>query len=145
MSGIDRSDQLLSYYSCPRKSIRWYKKVICHLLDIAVWNSFYLYRIKNRKTAFHQFREELITSLFQLPPDLKGEFLLSRPPTPSSKPSTPTAIRRRSDDVDDKDDESVDGSYFSHYLEYILKPRNWKRPSYFLLCVYCKKNNAKKK
>lgn len=26
MSGIDRSDQMVSYYSCPRKTARWYKR-----------------------------------------------------------------------------------------------------------------------
>lgn len=36
MSGIDRSDQMVSYYSSPRKTIRWYKKVIFHLLDISM-------------------------------------------------------------------------------------------------------------
>lgn len=40
MSGVDRTDQMISYYSCPRKSTKWYKKVIFHLLDVAVWNSF---------------------------------------------------------------------------------------------------------
>ncbi|CAB3232275.1 unnamed protein product [Arctia plantaginis] len=35
MSGIDRADQMIAYYSCPRKKIRWYKKVFFHMLDIA--------------------------------------------------------------------------------------------------------------
>lgn len=36
MSGIDRCEQMLSYYSSPRKTIKWYKKVMFHLLDIAI-------------------------------------------------------------------------------------------------------------
>ncbi|KAK9729925.1 Transposase IS4 [Popillia japonica] len=36
MSGIDRLDQMTSAYSSPRKTIRLYKKVIFHLLDICV-------------------------------------------------------------------------------------------------------------
>lgn len=28
MSGIDRADQMLSYYTTPRKAIRWYLKII---------------------------------------------------------------------------------------------------------------------
>lgn len=39
MSGVDRADQMISYYSFSRKSAKWYKKVIFHLLDVAVWNS----------------------------------------------------------------------------------------------------------
>lgn len=30
MSGIDRQDQMLSYYPCERKTIRWYKKIEIH-------------------------------------------------------------------------------------------------------------------
>ncbi|CAG5024702.1 unnamed protein product [Parnassius apollo] len=44
MSGVDRADQMISYYSSPRKSIRWYKKVMFHLLDVAVWNSFFIFK-----------------------------------------------------------------------------------------------------
>lgn len=64
MSGIDRADQMVSYYSSPRKCLRWYKKVFFHLLDLAVWNSFYLYRKykmnNSKKYEFFNFREELI-------------------------------------------------------------------------------------
>lgn len=45
MLGIDRSEQMISYYSSPRKTIRWYKKVIFHFLDISVWNPYFY--IKN--------------------------------------------------------------------------------------------------
>lgn len=44
MGGVDRLDQMTAYYSSPRKTIRWYKKVLFHLLDMAVWNSYFLYR-----------------------------------------------------------------------------------------------------
>ncbi|KAE9545294.1 hypothetical protein AGLY_000837 [Aphis glycines] len=46
MSGIDRSDQMVSYYSCPRKTARWYKKVLFHLLDISIWNSYFIFNKK---------------------------------------------------------------------------------------------------
>ena len=36
MGGVDQSDQLLSYYSSQRKTIRWYKKVFLHILELAV-------------------------------------------------------------------------------------------------------------
>lgn len=44
MSGVDRSDQIISYYSSPRKTMRWYKKVFFYLLDTKElitnsWNS----------------------------------------------------------------------------------------------------------
>ena len=43
MSGIDLSDQMLSYYSTPRKTIRWYRKIFFRLIDICIWNSCYMY------------------------------------------------------------------------------------------------------
>ena len=32
MSGVDRSDQMLSYYSALRKTIRWPKKLALHFI-----------------------------------------------------------------------------------------------------------------
>ena len=42
MSGVDRSDQMVSYYDCPRKTTRWYKKLALYLFDIFVFNAFCL-------------------------------------------------------------------------------------------------------
>ncbi|KAJ8955069.1 hypothetical protein NQ314_006949 [Rhamnusium bicolor] len=58
----DRADQMISYYSCPRKSIRWNKKVIFHILDIVVWNAYYLYKETecNKTNSFDYFRSALI-------------------------------------------------------------------------------------
>lgn len=40
IGGIDHVDQMTSYYSSPRKTITWYKRVIFHLLDLTTWNDF---------------------------------------------------------------------------------------------------------
>lgn len=34
MSGIDRADQMVKYYSIPRKQSLWYKKVLFHLFSL---------------------------------------------------------------------------------------------------------------
>lgn len=61
MSGIDRSDQMLSYYTTPRKTIRWYLKVFFHLVDVCLWNSTYIHnKTRQRKASYLQFREILI-------------------------------------------------------------------------------------
>lgn len=39
MSGINRSDQMISYYTTSRKSCRWYMKTFSHIMDVALWNS----------------------------------------------------------------------------------------------------------
>lgn len=69
MSGIDRSDQMISYYSSPRKTIRWYKKVIFHFLDISIWNSYFLYKksLLTSNYRFIDFREAIIKKLIYLP------------------------------------------------------------------------------
>jgi len=72
MSGIDRCDQMLSYYSSPRKTIKWYKKVMFHLLDMALWNSFYIYKKKfpQYKGHFIDYHREIVTKLIHLPTDI---------------------------------------------------------------------------
>lgn len=77
MSGTDRADQMVPYYSSPRKSRRWYKKVIFHLLDLTAWNSFFLYKkYCQNKCDFLSFREELIRSLIKVPKTMKPETLV---------------------------------------------------------------------
>lgn len=44
MGGIDRSDQLMSYYPCERKILRWYAKVEIHIFHIIMNNSYLLYK-----------------------------------------------------------------------------------------------------
>lgn len=65
MSGVDRCDQMTSYYKTPRKTIRWYMKVFLHLLDVAVWNSCWVYnQINSRnKISYLNFRDKLILDL----------------------------------------------------------------------------------
>lgn len=80
MSGIDRADQMVSYYSTPRKTLRWHKKVFFHILDLAVWNSFFIYKkyCKNNSAQYEflTFREDLIKSLIQLPQNIKPSNLI---------------------------------------------------------------------
>lgn len=64
MSGVDRADQMISYYSTPRKTIKWYLKLFFHLLDICIWNACWLYKkVTKKNISYLQFRNELITAL----------------------------------------------------------------------------------
>ena len=38
-TGVDRSDQMLSYYSFGKKSVKWWEKLFFHLFDLVVVNS----------------------------------------------------------------------------------------------------------
>ena len=44
MGGVDRGDQLRSYYSCSRKSQLWWRKILYFLVDIARVNAWICYR-----------------------------------------------------------------------------------------------------
>ena len=47
MGGVDRADQLITYYGYPHHSKKWWKRVFFHLLDTALVNSYILYTQSN--------------------------------------------------------------------------------------------------
>ncbi|XP_046976423.1 piggyBac transposable element-derived protein 4-like [Vanessa cardui] len=55
MSGVDLQDQMVSYYPCERKTMRWYKNIFIHTLQMSVRNSSalkkFLQEAKKRKIA----------------------------------------------------------------------------------------------
>jgi hypothetical protein len=64
--GTDLSDQLSACYSCLRKSIKWYRKVIFELIfGTAIVNSYLIYKenYTANKVTILQFRESLVRSL----------------------------------------------------------------------------------
>jgi len=44
MCGMDRMEQLVSYYSPLQKTLKWYRKVVLQPLDMAMTNAFLLYK-----------------------------------------------------------------------------------------------------
>lgn len=95
MNGVDRSDQILATQNVLRKCMRWWKTLFFHAIDIAVVNSFILFKEHQKEHpeieglrrpndyALVNFREELVRQLCNL-----QEYDL--PPTSSHvKPSPP--------------------------------------------------------
>ncbi|XP_037036862.1 piggyBac transposable element-derived protein 4-like [Bradysia coprophila] len=133
MGGIDRLDQMTAYYSSPRKTIRWYKKVLFHLLDMAVWNSYFLYRKLHEKTTFLEFRDSLIMSLIQLPRNvLEGRQLVDMIPSlgrPISNLGEPQpGVGQLTD---------------PHIMEKIPMPEA-HQPSYYQRCKFCAEKKIRK-
>ena len=62
MCGVDRMDQLMSYYSPVRKTLKWYRKVVLQQLDMAMVNAFILYKVGGTKAQL-KFRKSVIASL----------------------------------------------------------------------------------
>jgi len=60
-SVVDRSDQMLSYYSFERKVIKWWKKLFFHLFDLAVVNAHILDTKTNKKKILLEIFSEKVT------------------------------------------------------------------------------------
>ncbi|KAH9645066.1 hypothetical protein HF086_005611 [Spodoptera exigua] len=140
MSGIDRADQMVSYYSSPRKCLRWYKKVFFHLLDLTVWNSFYLYRKykmnNSKKYEFLHFREDLIRTLIGISLSQRPELLLKH-----SKNDNRRVDRTAHPRPSPTQPENGSGG---HWPEKIPLPPGSKKTTNYLKCKMCAKNKRRK-
>jgi hypothetical protein len=63
-TGVDRSDQMLSYYSIERKTIIWWKKLFFHIFDLAVVNACILHnKTSKKKMSLDIFNEKVAEGL----------------------------------------------------------------------------------
>ncbi|KAL0811828.1 hypothetical protein ABMA28_009256 [Loxostege sticticalis] len=70
MNRVDRHDQMMSYYTCEHKTMRWYKKVGIHIFQTMLLNAYFLFNMKMGKTMVYlEFREVVITKLLPPPPE----------------------------------------------------------------------------
>lgn len=66
MGGVDRTDMLLISTESVRRTIKWYKKVFFHLLDIALINSHSIFKIKTGKNIpLLDFQRDLVKQIIQ--------------------------------------------------------------------------------
>jgi hypothetical protein len=80
MGGIDKSDQYLQYHSSLRRTIRSWKTLFYHMLDVAVINSMVIYNwasmnLGGKPISEKQFRDTLILQLiekYQAHPTISG-------------------------------------------------------------------------
>ena len=64
MGSVDRSDQMISSLNLNRRVMKWYKKVMFHLFDLAELQSYLLYRMRSAKPIPHRvYRRELIKQM----------------------------------------------------------------------------------
>jgi len=70
---IDLTDQLASYFTPLRKTIRWFHKFAELLLNTAVVNAYLQYNEEVKKIQIAEFRENIITSLTQKRGEQKEE------------------------------------------------------------------------
>ena len=69
MLGVDKLDQMMSYYSFLHKSVKWWRKVFFWMLDMVVVNSYIIHKQTQNETKKYithlEFRRELIQSLIE--------------------------------------------------------------------------------
>ncbi|KAI2652456.1 PiggyBac transposable element-derived protein 4 [Labeo rohita] len=63
MGGVDLSDQLLQYYTAQHKTMKWYRKIFLHFLDIAATNTFIVHKELYGNLSHKEFMEQLIAEL----------------------------------------------------------------------------------
>lgn len=72
MKAVDKCDQMVKYYPCFRKTIKWQKKVFFHLLNISCTNALVLYnrQFPNHKSNLLDFMISIIREMLMKTDDI---------------------------------------------------------------------------
>ena len=94
MGSVDRSDQLVQYLAMRRRTLKWYKKVMFHLLDLCVVQAYLIYKQQTtgRPVLHRVFKRELVKQMLQ-PLQLPAVVNVGRPR------SDPNALLRLNNDI----------------------------------------------
>ena len=67
MSGIDLSDQMISYYSNLRKTLKWYRKVALQIIEVLLNNSYCVFKkCTGKQMTMFTYRETIVNHLIGL-------------------------------------------------------------------------------
>ena len=97
MGGVDKHDQILTYYNLARKAMKWYKKYFFHLFDICVFNAACLYTKDpvNKSVTNLKYREILIEEVLDLVGPHPATFIYRQPPVRISHGETSSRLTER--------------------------------------------------
>ena len=97
MSGIDLSDQMISYYSNLRKTLKWYRKVALQIIEVLLNNSYYVFKkCTGKQMTMLTYRETIVNHLIGLTDDVdfdkvpKANFHYLEPIPPTASKANPT-------------------------------------------------------
>ena len=66
LGGVDKGDQLMSYYSFLHRSVKWWRKLFVHMLNMLMLNAFILHnKFATEKTTHEGFREAVMKNLVE--------------------------------------------------------------------------------
>ena len=64
MGGVDKADQHAVYYSLGRHSVKWWRKLMFWLFEVAIVNSYIMYKMSVSKPLKHvDYRQQIVISL----------------------------------------------------------------------------------
>ncbi|KAK6178647.1 hypothetical protein SNE40_011175 [Patella caerulea] len=63
MGGVDISDQMSATYHSVRKYVKWYKKLFFYIFDMAVLNSFFIYKELGGKIQLLDYKIKLVKEI----------------------------------------------------------------------------------
>lgn len=133
-AAIDLADQLASYNSPLRKSLKWFRKVAIDMIcNVAIVNAHYLFStVTNKKISITDFRSSLVNSLVHkkqdnseptnVSNDHKRRKLIEVVVHPANKPAV----------------QNLEGNMLN-YTRQKLEPSAWRAPSTFAQTVFSNK------
>lgn len=118
---------MVSYYSRSQKSAGWYKTILFYILDIIVWNTYYIYKnyFKCPNLRFEDFIDSLIKNLIRIPSDATAEQLF--------KLNILSSRKSKNNELDNL-----------HLQQNILLSNDYIRQKYFKNCIVCYKIKQRK-
>lgn len=144
MGGVDLSDALISYYNVLHKTLRWYKTLFYHFVDIATVNAFILHKemckLQNRPELKQKaFREQLILSLAGIGSTPRRSAPQNHPGLAVTAPPPPSSSQ-----VPDATPSTAHAS--SHLPAYFVEHMNDVTPRFRATlgrrtCVFCKRKS----
>lgn len=127
MGAIDKTDMLLSSVECVRRTMKWYKKLFFHLVDMSLLNAYLAYKtVTGKHISLADFQLKLINELI-LKYQCKGVSTINRRKKPMD-----TTEKRLQPDV-------------RHFLELVLlTPSKKQRRRYCFVCSHKKEDRKRK-
>lgn len=68
MGGVDHSDQMVNYAEYSGRTLKWWKRVLFHMVNLAVLNAYLLYKdhVGEANAMLHrEFRKKLVRGMIE--------------------------------------------------------------------------------
>jgi len=131
MGAVDETDMQISFSASIRKTLKWYKKLFFHMMDMAIFNSYIAYRMKHnaKDLQLAQFKLLLVREILQR----YGPSERNRVGRPSNAPTPLRLVARHFPDNVPQDPKSRERSRRNCI---VCSAKQIRQRSYFM-CLDC--------